>query len=110
MNFSTTEIILLSIQVLLIPLARYILKQEKKELETELSKLILEYYTSLENLIDHSREKLEKLNEELKHKSEMSKIKSGILNARIRDIEIYLKKSNGFQTREINNLDDSGFL
>ena len=110
MNFSTTEIILLSIQILLIPLARYILRQEKKELETQMSKLIIEHYMSLESLIDHNKDGLDKLNEELKHKAEMSRIKSGILNARIKDIEIYLKKANGFQTRQMNELDDSGFL
>lgn len=110
MNFSTTEIILLSIQALLIPLARYILRQEKKELETQMHKLIVEHYMSLENLIDDNKDKLEKLNSELKHKAEMSKIKQDILQARIKDIEIYLGKKNGFQTRQINEISDSGFL
>lgn len=108
--FTTTELILLSIQILLVPLARYFLKQEKKEIVHNLSKLIEEYYSSLENLIDSNKDKINNIKEEIKHRSELSKIKQGISQARIKDIEIYLKKQNGFQTREINEIDDSNFL
>ena len=110
MNFSATEIMLLSIQILLIPFARYIIRQEKKELEAGISKLIVEYYADLEDLIDQNKDKLEKIESDLKHKAEMSKIKGGILNARIKDIEFFLKKSHGFQIKQLTDLEDSGFL
>ena len=110
MNFSTVEILLLAIQIMLIPLARYILRQEKKEITTDILTVINEHYLSLESLIDNNRDKIFLLENNLKHRSELSKMKQEIIQARIRDIELYLKKENGFQTREINQIDDSGFL
>jgi ubiquinone biosynthesis protein Coq4 len=110
MNFSTLELILISTQVLLIPLAQYFVHQQKKEITNEIVTMLTEHYMSLESLIDNNKDNINRLHDDLKHRTELSKIKSGILNARIKDIEIYLKKANGFQTRQMNELDDSGFL
>lgn len=110
MNFSITEVMLLIIQVLLIPIARYFLKQEKREITNTLLDIINEHYLALENLIDNNKEKINKLDDNIKHRSELSKIKQEILHARIKDIELYLQKKNGFQTRGMNQIDDSGFL
>lgn len=110
MNFSILELTLISTQVLLIPIAQYFVHQQKKELTNEIMAILNQHYMSLETLIENNKDKIEKLQDELKHRTELSKIKSGILHARIKDIEVYLKKANGFQTRQMNELDDSGFL
>lgn len=110
MNFSILELTLISTQVLLIPLAQYFVHQQKKEIMNEIITLLNKHYMSLEILIENNKDNIIRLQDELKHRTELSKIKSGILHARIKDIEVYLKKANGFQTRQMNELDDSGFL
>lgn len=110
MNLSILEVTLLLSQILLIPFGRYVLAQQKTEITTEFFKQLTEQYFTLENLIDNNKKNIEKLQEDLKHRIELNKIKQDILHARIKDIEIYLGKKNGFQTRQINEINDSGFL
>lgn len=110
MNLSIFEIALLLSQVLLIPLGKYVLTQHKTEITNQLHKVITEHYFTLDNLIDNNSEKIKQLESTLNHKAEIGKIKQDILHARIKDIEIYLGKKNGFQTRQINEINDSGFL
>lgn len=107
MNFSTLEVLLLSFQILLIPFGKFLINQQKKEIISDVEKIITEHYLSLESLIDHNKDNLDKLNSNLIHKSEIGKIKLEILHARIKDIETYLGKTNGFQARSINQIDDN---
>lgn len=110
MNLTFLEVVFLGVQILLIPFFRYILDREKDKITSILLGVLNEHYLALEALIEHNKDKINKLEDNIKHRSELSKIKQEILHARIKDIELYLQKKNGFQTRGMNQIDDNGFL
>jgi len=110
MNLTFLEVVFLGVQILLIPFFRYILDREKDKITSALLGVLNEHYLALEALIEHNKDKINKLEDNIKHRSELSKIKQEILHARIKDIELYLQKKNGFQTRGMNQIDDNGFL
>ena len=99
MNFTLTEVALISIQVLLIPFARYIFESQKKEIMNNLLTVLNEHYLGLENLIDRNKASIEKLSSKLAHRAEIVNIKNKIIEARVSDVESFLQKSNDFQAR-----------
>lgn len=103
------QTILFLLQILLIPFIGYLVKQQKQEIIDVCSKLILEHYTGLSDLIQHNRRLIDETNrlinhveESWRHKREVIKIKNEIVLARIRDIELYLGKQNGFMARDVH--------
>jgi short subunit fatty acids transporter len=98
------QTILFLLQVLIIPFIGYILKEKKEEIIEICSKLILEHYTGLSDLIQHNRRLIDNLEDSMKHKREIAKIKNEIVIARIKDIELYLGRKNGFQARDVHNV------
>jgi uncharacterized protein YpuA (DUF1002 family) len=117
MNFSSTEIILLTLQILLLPFAKYFFAQYRKETTNEVLMVLNEHYVGLSNLIENNKEKLEKFETKMEYRIELSKIKFKELNNRLKDIENFLKKHN-FQPRNMYEEDetekpydyDSGFF
>jgi len=112
MNLTVTEITLIMVQVLLIPFAKYILAQQRKEIISELLGVLNEHYIGLSSLIDRNKDNIDKISASLIHKAEIVKLKNRILTARIQDLENYLSKTGEFQTKCSFQLDDddSGIL
>lgn len=110
MNLSFLEITLLAIQILLVPLFQYILNQHRVSILNTVSIRLDNQYDKLIDLIEYNKKKITRLEDAIKHRSEISKIRTEIMNARLKDVEIYLGKTNGFQARQINDAISSGFL
>lgn len=110
MNFTITEVALITIQVLLIPFARYVLESQKKDIMNSLLTILNEHYAGLESLIDRNKDSIERLSIKLSHRGEMMNVKTKLIEARLQDIESFLEKYNDFQSRcrfpieELDNL------
>lgn len=114
-TFSALEITLISVQILIIPFARYLLKQYKKEILDTAISIINEHYTGLSDRIDHNKNLNSNIRQHLKHNEELAKLKSQVLISRIRDLEAYLEDPNrqgGFRPRQYSQIsqDDSGLF
>ena len=107
MDFTIAEIGLIASQVLLIPFARYILRQQKKEIVNDLLIVINEHYIGLENLIDRNKDNIDKLSATINHKEEIVRLKNKILAARVGDLENYLSKNNNYQAKSNLQLEDN---
>ena len=106
MNFTLLEVVLLSVQILLVPLFRYVLTQQREEILGKAHQTLNKYQNKMEDMILMNANRIAHLEENIKHRGEMAKLRLEILQARIKDIEIYLSKKNGFQTRELNKMRD----
>lgn len=99
MTFSMTEIILISLQIILIPFARYVLTNYKKEIISDVLKIINEHYISLESLIDRNKDSIDRLADKINHRAEIVAIKNKMLEARVIDVENFLQKHEKYQVR-----------
>lgn len=99
MNFSMTEVALICVQVLLIPFGRYILTSQKKEIISDILKVVNEHYICLEDMIDVNKNQLDVLTAKIAHRGEIGHIKNTILESRIIDLENFLQKHEQFQAK-----------
>ena len=107
MNFSITEIGLICLQIVLIPFARYVLTNHKKEIMSDLLSVLTEHYIGLESLIDRNKDTIDRLSDKVAHRAEIVTIRGKMLEARLIDLENFLHKHGNYQPRCRYPLDDN---
>jgi hypothetical protein len=105
MNFTALEVLLIATQVILLPLIRYFLIQQKDDTIAETKSTIAKITNKAIHYIHENRDNIIKLEDNLKHKITLLKVRQDVLQARIADLEISLDKKNGFQCDILNNIE-----
>jgi hypothetical protein len=90
MNFTALEVFLIATQVILLPLIRYFLIQQKDDTIAETKSTIAKITNKAIHYIHENRDNIIKLEDSLKHKITLLKVRQDVLQARIADLEISL--------------------
>lgn len=93
------EVMVGVVGILVVPTLIFFVKNIRQSLIHQILMIVNEHYTSLENLIDHNREKINNLDTKFTHKAEITSLKYNEILGKLTDIETYLEKTNGYRRR-----------
>lgn len=99
MNVAWLEIIIIAFAMLIAPFTMWLLKVSKDSVMSQVILILNEHYSSLENLIDHNKERMDKLEVRLKHRAEIASIKYNEILHQLNDVQSYLENTNGYRRR-----------
>ena len=85
--------------MLIAPFTMWLLKVSKDSVMSQVILILNEHYSSLENLIDHNKERMDKLEVRLKHRAEIASIKYNEILHQLNDVQSYLENTNGYRRR-----------
>lgn len=98
-HFTVVEVILLIVQILLIPIAKYFLEQYKKDIEFNFKECLRDINDDAKKNYYSNKEKINFVQNTFKHQLEIEQLKLTDLKNRLNDLEVYLEKTNGFRRR-----------
>ena len=99
MTVAWLEIIIIAIGMLVAPFTMWALKGVRESILNQVILILNEHYSSLENLIDHNKDRMDKLETRLKHRAEIASIKYNEILHQLNDVQSYLENTNGYRRR-----------